>query len=504
MDRTPATRVPWLAMIPLGLPLFMVNVDLTVVNLALPQIATDLHVALGTLQWVVSGYAIAAAAVMLFGGRLADVLGRRKMFIITTVVFISSSAAAGLARGPAQLIIGRIVQGAGMVAFPIAMAIIYGSFPGERRNLALGIATAISGASAAAGPTLGGIILHVLSWRWIFFINVPLGIAAIVLALRWVRESEPETGHKLDYVGQILLAVGLLAALCAVSEIQSCGCGSPLFLAEIAVGIVFLVLFGVVEQRVENPLLDLSLLNRPFIAANLIRALFQYVCFGVFFLVSLHVQNVLLRTPLAAGLTLLWITVTVGVLSPLAGHCIDRAGVRLPLIVGLLLVGASCFLLSTVSPQAALSEFFLPLLLFGVGAAVLFPGSVSAVLSSAPPGKAGVASGTLYMSAGIGGAIGVALSGLVVHVRAVRFMAERLEAQHIRLTAIQQRCVDRVATGAHSAEHLLLELPQEVAAQIASDAREAFTGAFALNMRIYVALCLVAAAAAWFVRGREQ
>ncbi|MEW6356544.1 MAG: MFS transporter [Planctomycetota bacterium] len=498
MDRTPSPRSLWLVMIPLGLPIFMINIDVTVVNLALPQIAAEMHTSLDDIQWVVNGYLIASAAMVVFGGRLADMLGRRRVFIAAVVVFVASSAAAGLAQRPYQLIISRIVQGAGMAAYPISLALLYFSFPGERRNLAIGIVMSIAWSSAAMGPTLGGIVLHVLDWRWVFLINIPPGVVAVITAMMWIRESEPEADCRMDYFGQALLSIGLFAVLFALNEGQTWGYGSARFVSVLVGGLAALGMLVGVERTVKAPLLDPKFFrNRCFLSANLVRALFQYVCFGMMFLVSLYVQNILYHTPLAAGLMMLWFTATSGVVSPLAGKWIDRAGARFPVTAGLLLIAVSCGLFSTASSATTLWSLAPPLALFGLGASAVISGCASTVLSAVPQSKAGVASGVLYMNAALGGAVGIAVTGLIIHLRATAFMAGRLAAQAIALSPAQHDWINKTVTGAHSVQRLLTELPSQIAGPVISDVRDAFVSGFALNMQFYLALSIIAMAIAW-------
>jgi len=459
MNSAQEKRVSWLAIIPIALPAIMSNIHFTAVNIALPWMAKDLRGSLSTMQWVMGGYCMAAACLVVFGGRLADMLGKRRMLVSCTVVFMLASAAAGVAHEPWQLIVSRFVQGGAIVVYPIALALTSILFAGKHRNLALGIVGAGAGAAAALGPTVGGIILHWLGWRWVFYINIPIGMLGIALTLAWIPETKRESERKLDWIGQVLLTMGLFSVLLALNRGAEWGFVSPAFFSSLLAGVLLLACFLWTEQRVAEPLIDPRLLgNHCLVGANAARFLFQYVCLGSVFLISLFIQNVLLFSPLTAGLTLLWFTGTVGLLAPLMGCFMDRIGTRGPVSIGLALVGGACCLLSTASVETDLPDLWMPLLLFGIGTAALFPGLISTALSSVPESETGLASGLLYMNSFMGGAIGVAVTGVLMQFRTGGLIGEPLAAEPVR---------------------------------------EAFLSGFKLNMQTYAVICAVAALLTW-------
>ncbi|MFA6563831.1 MAG: DHA2 family efflux MFS transporter permease subunit [Verrucomicrobiia bacterium] len=495
----------WLIMIPMGITVAMVNLDISAVNLALAHIANDLHVSLSAIQWVVNGYSMAAAMFMVIGSRLADTWGRHTAFTVCLSLFLAGSIAAGLANGEPGIVIGRIVQGIGMASFPVAMVIVHTAFPEKHRSLAMGITSAIAGLSQVVGPTLGGAILHYLGWRWIFFINVPLGITAVILARLWVPEMKPEARPKLDYIGQTLLAAGLFAMLCALNEVQKWGWDSPAFLALLFGGAALLFVFVAVERRTRNPLIELDLFaDSAFVAANLIRVIFQIVSFGLFFLLGLYFQNVLCFTAIKAGLLLLWLTATMAVLAPVVGQCMDKIGARIPLLVGMALTAAGCLLLSRSLTQASLVEMAVSLGVLGVGFSAALTGTVSAALSSAPKTRAGLAAGVLYMNALVGASLGTAATGLVLRAEAHASVGRFLASQPVELTASQRQCVERVAVGAHSPELLSTELPAGAAPKVMPAAREGFVAGFRKNLQIYAWLSCIGLALTWFLRPPQR
>lgn len=495
----------WLIMVPMGITVGMVNLDISAVNLALAHIANDLHVSLSAIQWVVNGYSMAAAMFMVIGSRLADTWGRQAAFAVCLSLFLAGSVGAGLAKSEPAIVIGRIVQGIGMASFPVAMAIVHTSFPEQHRSLAMGVTSAIAGLAQVVGPTLGGAILHWLGWRWIFFINLPLGIAAVVLARLWVPEMQPEARPTLDYTGQALLAAGLFAVLCALNEVQTWGWDAPAFIALQLGGAALLLVFVAVERRANAPLVELDLFaNRAFVAANLIRVIFQIISFGVLFLIGLYFQNVLGFTAVKAGLMLLCLTATVAALAPVVGLCMDKVGARMSLLAGMAFSAAGCLLLSLSLTQASVVEMAVALGVLGVGFSAALTGTASAALSSVPKARAGLAAGVLYMNALVGASLGTAGTGLVLRAEAHAAVGSFLASQPVQLTASQRQCVERVAVGAHSPELLSSELPVDTARKVMPAAREGFVAGFRKNLQLYMALSCIGLALTWLMRPPQR
>src|SRR6476659_8258148 len=296
----------WWTLLAVSFGLFMIMLDNTVVNVALPSIATSFNVSLSQLEWVVVGYALSFATFMLTGGKLADRYGRRKLFVIGLVIFTGASLACGLAPSVGFLIGARVVQGVGgAIMNPATLSIITATFPPRQRGMAIGIWAGVSAMALAIGPLVGGLITQYIDWSWIFFINVPVGIAAIIVA-RLVIDESRDTSHeqRLDLPGLVTSAVGLFALTYALIEANKYGWTSPLILGLFALAAVALSVVVLLELHQRVPMLDLSLFRNPtFAGANTVMLLVALAMFGVFFYVSLFVQNVLGYSPTQAGAT---------------------------------------------------------------------------------------------------------------------------------------------------------------------------------------------------------
>ena len=332
----------WLTLAAVAFGLFMIMLDNTVVNVALPSIQRDLGLGLSELEWIVTGYALTFAALMLTGGKLADLLGRRLIFVVGLAVFTLSSLFCGLADSGDVLIAARIVQGVGAALMnPATLSIISATFPPEQRGMAIGIWAGVSALALALGPLVGGLITEHIDWSWIFYINVPVGIVAIAASLLLIRESRDESEvQRLDLPGLLASGVGLFALTYALIEANTYGWTSARILGLFAVAAGALALFILLEHRGRVPMLDLSLFRSgTFAGANLVVLLVALAMFGVFFFVSLYMQNILGFSAVEAGAAFLPMTVLIILLAPVAGRASDRIGSRWLLTAGMTLVG---------------------------------------------------------------------------------------------------------------------------------------------------------------------
>ena len=322
----------------------MIMLDNTIVNVALPSIQRSLHIGLSELEWIVNAYALTFAVLMLTGGKLADMLGRRRMFIVGLAIFTLSSLACGLAPNAHFLIGARVVQGVGAALMnPATLSIITATFPPRQRGMAIGIWAGVSAMALAIGPLVGGLITQYIDWSWIFFINVPVGIAAIIVA-RLVIDESRDTSHeqRLDLPGLVTSAVGLFGLTYGLIEANQYGWTSPRILACFAIAVVGLGAFIALELRQRVPMLDLSLFkNTTFAGANVTILLVALAMFGVFFYVSLYLQNILGYSPTKAGASFLPMTVLIILIAPVAGKWSDRIGSRWLVGIGMLLVAGS-------------------------------------------------------------------------------------------------------------------------------------------------------------------
>ena len=317
----------WWTLGAVSLGLFMIMLDNTVVNVALPSIQQSLGLSLSELEWVVAGYALTFAALMLTGGKLADLLGRRRIFVAGLVVFTLASLACGLA-GSAEVLIGaRVVQGIGAAMMnPATLSIITATFPPKQRGTAIGIWAGVSALALAIGPLVGGLLSEHVDWSWIFFVNVPVGIIAIAAAYAFIDESrDTSRDQRPDVPGLVSSGIGLFALTYALIEANTHGWGSTRILGAFAIAAVSLAAFVVLELRQRRPMLDLTLFrNATFSGANVAMLLVALAMFGVFFYVSLYVQQILGYSPVEAGASFLPATILIAVLAPQIGRMVDR------------------------------------------------------------------------------------------------------------------------------------------------------------------------------------
>lgn len=419
MLRAPTSTSKWLTLIATCLGLGMMMIDTFIVNVAFPAIGRDLDASLSATEWTVSGYVLATGVLPVAAGRLGDIFGRRRLYLLGLGAFIVASALCGLAQNIEQLVVLRVFQGIGAATMmPLTLSIITNAFPPEQRGLAIGIWGGVSGLGLIAGPILGGLLVNGDEWRWIFLVNIPVGAVALALALLWVPESrDPSAARSLDWRGVVTLSTGLLLLLLGLNRGNSLGWTSPTIIALFAAGFVTLVLFVLVERRVRAPLVDLSLFrSKPFVTACITAWLFSATVFGSQPYTSLFMQNYMGFSPLEGGLAFLPATGLVALLMPVSGILGQRLGHRIRLIIigGSLSVGISFLWLLRLDVDARFADHLLvAFLLRGLGIGLVMSAISFAVVSSLPVAKSGLASGTLTMSRNIGTSMGVAIFGAV-------------------------------------------------------------------------------------------
>ena len=403
----------WAALALIVTAQFMVILDLAIVNVALPSIKSDLDFSPANLQWVISAYAILFGGTLLLGGRLADLLGRRKLFVAGLALFSISSLACGLAWSEASLIAFRAIQGlGGALLVPAALSLLMTIFQeGRDRNLALGIYAAASGSGAAAGVLLGGLLTSYLSWSWIFFINVPVGMAAIALAPVLLRESRADLFHRhFDVPGAASVTAGLMLLVYALTRASTDGWTAATTLGLLGGAAALLVAFVAIELRSPSPLLPLRIFRlRTLSGSNAAMAIVGAVAFSEFFVLTLYMQNVLHYSAVETGAAFAAFALTVVVISNVAQAVVSRFGVRPTLTIGLLASAVSVAWLTRLPVDGNYFwDLFPAFVLGGAGMGFSFVPVTIASLSGVAPADAGVASGLVNTSRQIGGAIGLA------------------------------------------------------------------------------------------------
>jgi EmrB/QacA subfamily drug resistance transporter len=407
----------WLTLAAVSFGLFMIMLDNTVVNVALPSIQRELGVGLSELEWIVTGYALAFAALMLTGGKLADLFGRRLVFVVGLAIFTLASLACGLAGSGDVLIGARIVQGVGAALMnPATLSIIAATFPPRQRGMAIGIWAGVSALALAIGPLVGGLITEHVNWNWIFFINVPVGILAIAASFLVIRESRDESEvQRLDLPGLLTSGIGLFALTYGLIEANTHGWTSTRILVSFAVAVVSLVGFVLLERHQRVPMLDLTLFRSgTFAGANLVVLLVALAMFGVFFFVSLYMQNILGYSPVAAGAAFLPMTVLVILVAPVAGRASDRIGSRWLMTAGMTLLSIQLLYFSQLSATASYWNLLPAMVVGGLGMSLTMTPGAAAAMRALPVDKSGVGSAVLNAFRQVGGSVGIALMGAIM------------------------------------------------------------------------------------------
>ena len=413
-DRSASAANPWIVLVLVCLAQFMVILDATIVNVALPSIQTDLGMSDANLQWVVNAYALLFGGFLLLGGRAGDLIGRKRVFLAGVVLFTVASLACGLAQSETALIVARGVQGLGAaLVSPAALSIVTTTFAeGAERAKALGVWAAIAVGGGAVGLLLGGILTDALSWPWIFFVNVPVGIAAFILSLRLVPESKDEAVHKgFDLAGAVTVTGGLIALVYGIVRSAESGWGSAEVLGFLGLAAVLLVAFVVIERRAAEPLVRLSIFAvRTVRGANVAMFIVAAGLFAMFFFNTLYVQRVLGYSALEAGLAFLPFTAGIIIGAGLSQKLIPMLGAReVPLLgISLAVLGLLSFL--RLTPDGDYVTGILPgVMLASIGMGLTFVPITLIATSGVPHGDAGLASGLFNTSQQIGGALGLAV-----------------------------------------------------------------------------------------------
>jgi EmrB/QacA subfamily drug resistance transporter len=408
---------------------FMVVLDVSIVNVALPSMAKALHFASNNLQWVITAYTLTFGGFLLLGGRAADIYGRRRMFIVAVFFFALASLLCGLAQTSGEVIIARAIQGlAGAFMSPAALSIVISEFrEGKERNTALGIWSAVSAGGAAVGLLLGGVLTQYLDWRWNFFVNVPVGIFVVLTARGLLPHhigEENETKRKLDLPGAVLATGGLMSLVYGLSKAPNNGWGSSTVWEFIAAGIVLLIGFVINERRTAQPMLPLNLFRiRNVLGGNAAFLVIACTLFSMFFFMTLYAQQVLGYSPVKTGLSFLPVTFIIAILSGVVSKIVPKIGYKPPMNLGPLLLAIGLFTIAHTMKVGGnyWHNVFPGLALFASGMGLTFVSGTLAATSGVPRHLSGIASGVLNTSQQVGGAIGLAV------LSAVAFSAARAE-----------------------------------------------------------------------------
>lgn len=406
----------WLSLVAVVTGVFMLLIDVTIVNVALPDIATDLNASFSDVEWVVNAYSLMLAASLLVSGGVADMIGRRKVFVIGLFLFSAASLACALAQSPLFLNLMRGFQGVGGgMMFATSLAIIAQTFHGKDRGIAFGIVGAVTGAAVAIGPLVGGVLTEAFAWEAIFFVNIPIGALAIFMTLRYVEESKDSHPAGIDWLGAALFASALFLFIFGLVDGNQEGWGSPRILGCLFGGLALLIAFVLVELRKENPLFDLSLLKKPaFVGASMVAFCMSASLFALFLFLTLYMQGgVLGYGPLDAGLRFLPITGMMLLVGPIAGRLTTKVEIRFLLAGGLTLVGIGILLLHGVKPGDTWLVLIVGFIVAGIGSGLVNPPLASTAIGVVEPRRSGMASGINSTFRQVGIASGVAGLGAI-------------------------------------------------------------------------------------------
>jgi len=453
----------WWTLIAIAMGVFMLLIDVTIVNVALPSIGADLGSSFTDLEWVVNAYALTLAASLLVAGSLADLVGRRSVFVAGLVVFVLASIGCGLSGTPLLLNLLRGVQGiGGGMMFATSLALIAQAFHGPERGVAFGVMGAVTGSAIAIGPLLGGALTDGLGWEWIFLVNVPIGAVAITLTLAKVQESRDPHPAGIDWVGAVLFSASLFLLVFGLVRGNAEGWGSAPIAGSLVGSVVLLALFAAVQLRREHPLFDLRLLRKPtFVGASLVAFCMSASLFAMFLYLTLYLQGVLDYEPLEAGLRFLPLTGLTLLVGPVAGRLSAIVPVRALLGGGLLLVGIGLLLMRQIDPTSAWTVLIAGFVIAGIGSGLVNPPLASTAIGVVEPRRSGMASGINSTFRQVGIAAGVAALGAVfqhhVHERLGQEVAARLPAG----TPVDPERVDQLAAAvtAGQADRALHAIP---------------------------------------------
>jgi EmrB/QacA subfamily drug resistance transporter len=403
----------WKALAVLAVAQFMVVLDASIVNVALPSIQTDLGFSENGLQWVVNAYTLVFGGFLLLGGRAADLFGRRRVFMIGLVVFSAASLAGGFATSSGWLIVARGVQGLGAaIVSPAALSIVTTTFTeGAERNKALGIWGALAGAGGAVGVLMGGMLTEWAGWQWVLFVNVPIGVTAAVLAPRFVRESRTHERTSMDVAGAVSVTAGLIVLVYALVEANDAGWGSTQTVGLLALSVALIVAFVAIELRTKHPIMPLTIFrNRNVASADAVALLVGASLFSMFFFISLYLQQVLGDSALDAGLSYLPLAVSIILSAGFASQLVTKVGPKPVLVSGLVLTTIGLVLFTQISPDGSyLGDVLVPSVIVAVGLGLSFVSLTITAVSGVTHHEAGMASGLLNTAQQVGGALGLAV-----------------------------------------------------------------------------------------------
>jgi EmrB/QacA subfamily drug resistance transporter len=495
----------WWTLITVSVATFMLLLDITVVNVALPSIRDDLGASFSDLQWVVDAYALTLAALVLTAGSLADRLGRRRLFVVGLAIFSAASLLCGFSPDPTFLNLSRALQGVGgAIMFAVSLALVAQEFPaGRERGTAMGIYGATIGVAVAIGPLVGGALTDGIGWQSIFFLNVPIGLAAIALTYLKIRESRDPNATSVDWPGVASFSVGLFLLVLALVRGNDEGWGSTMIVSLFAGSAALMAAFAVIESRVREPMLPLGLFKRPaFTGVQIAAFAVSASAFALFLYITLYFQNYLGYSPLQAGLRYLPITVVSFFAAPISGMLLSRVPARVLMSAGLAIAGAGLLLMSGLNAGDEWTALLGGFLVLGVGVGLLNPVIGDVALSVVPKERSGMAAGINDTFRQVGVSVGVAVWGAVFVGTGADKVRELTTGTSSATGDHPRQLVEAASSG--SLHQAVAGLPPQAQHTVANAAGEGFLAGFNQVLTLGALICFAGAALAlWLVRERE-
>ena len=430
----------WYVLIAVAMGIFLATIDGSIVNVALPTLSQAFGTTFAAVQWVILAYLLTVATLLLGVGRLADMRGKKPIYLTGFVVFTTGSFLCALSPSVYYLIGFRVLQavGASMV-FALGIAIVTEAFPPTERGKAIGLAGSIVSIGVVIGPTLGGLLIDALSWHWIFLVNVPVGIIGTAMALRFVPDFRASNRQRFDYLGALTLCISLIGFLLALTLGQDTGFGAPLILGLFAIWAVFLVIFLIVELRSASPMVDLSLFGDTLFTSNLTTGFVAFVALsGMFLLLPFYLENMLGFDVRLVGVLLAVVPVALGIMAPISGVLSDRYGPQAIVVTGLLIMLLGFWSASTLTLNTSIFGYVLRMTPVGIGLGVFQSPNNSAIMGAAPRERLGVASGLLSITRTLGQVVGIAILGAIWASRAMIHAGTSLMGDATQLPVLAQ------------------------------------------------------------------
>jgi EmrB/QacA subfamily drug resistance transporter len=496
----------WGVLAIISFSLFMILLDVTIVNIALPAIMNDFKASLSSIEWIMNVYVLVFASLLLTLGKLGDLFGRKRLFMIGLVVFTLSSLGCGLSPNLAVLLVSRGIQAMGAAAMmPATLSILNVEFSKKQRGLALGVWGAVAGAANALGPIIGGALVDAFSWHWIFAINIPIGVIAIFAAWKVIRESVDEhVDRHVDIPGVVVISAALFCLTFALIEGQGYGWTSPVILGLFIGAAVGLIVFIFLELKQASPLAQLRLFRlRSFSAGNIVGMVVNFGLIGIIFLLVLYLQIVLRIDALTAGLWILPFPLAIILVAPFAGRLTDKIGGRWILFTGCLLTALGFYLMTDLTRVTAWTDLLLGLILCGAGIGMVMAPVTTVVMASTPVQQSGMGAGILSTIRQIGSVMGLAVLGAVLQNQLVSNITGALAQSPGIPESVRGQIIQGLGSGNYSSGmNTSGNLPAAMQAQMAEMFKMQFALSLEATMKVGIIVILVGAVASLFISGR--